>query len=159
MSCCVCDRLTFDNKQVDKGEISNVKKKSSLFERYESRDHELTLARTRSTIARTSSESVTSRLCDHSEIIRNRFDWKMFTNYPGIKLEWAVWKWKIVGKCYVYLTAKQVIPCRGYDEKACEICKNARANLQRLPQFVYFICNFRERKGKRKIRTFAFKAV
>ena len=67
-----------------------------------------------------------SRLCDHYEIIRNRFDWKMFTNYPGIKLEWAVWKWKIVGKCYVYLTAKQVISCRGYDEKGCEICKNEK---------------------------------
>ena len=50
----------------------------------------------------------------------------MFTDYPGIKLEWAVWKWKIVGKCYVYLTAKQVISCRGYDEKGCEICKNEK---------------------------------
>ena len=68
----------------------------------------------------------------------------MLTNYPGIKLEWAIWKWKIVGKCYVYLTAKQVISCRGYDEKGCEICKNEKCTCKacKTTDFCRRICKF-----------------
>ena len=47
-----------------------------------------------STTARTSSESVTSRFCNHFWIRPGRLTCKMFTVYLGIKLVWAAWRWK-----------------------------------------------------------------
>ena len=43
-----------------------------------------------STEARTSSENVTSRFCNHFSIIQSHYAWKMCSNYPGIKLEPAL---------------------------------------------------------------------
>ena len=40
--------------------------------------------------ARTSSENVTSRLCNHFLIIQSHYAWKMCSNYPGFKLEPAL---------------------------------------------------------------------
>ena len=40
--------------------------------------------------ARTSSENVTSRFCNHFSIIQIHYAWKMCANYPGIKLEQAL---------------------------------------------------------------------
>ena len=43
-----------------------------------------------STVARTSSENVTSRFCNHFSIIQSHHACKMCPNYPGIKLESAL---------------------------------------------------------------------
>ena len=47
-------------------------------------------ANTTSTAARTSSENVTSRFCNHFSIIKSHYACKMCSNYPGIKLEPAL---------------------------------------------------------------------
>ena len=47
-------------------------------------------ANTTSTKARTSSENVTSRFCNHFSIIQTYFVWKMRSKYPGINLEPAL---------------------------------------------------------------------
>ena len=45
------------------------------------------LANTTSRKARTSSENLTSRFCNHFSIIQNHYVCKMSSNYPGSKLE------------------------------------------------------------------------
>ena len=44
------------------------------------------------------SENLIGRLtllfCNKSSIIPSHLAWKMFINFPGVKLEWVVWKWK-----------------------------------------------------------------
>ena len=47
-------------------------------------------ANTTSTAARTSSENVTSRFCNHFSIIQGHHGCKMCSNFPGIKLEPAL---------------------------------------------------------------------
>ena len=44
--------------------------------------------------ARTSSENVTSRFCNHFSIIQTHYAWKMCSNYPGIKLEPVLGTWE-----------------------------------------------------------------
>jgi len=39
-------------------------------------------------------ENVICRFCNHFSIIRSRLTGKMGAVYPGIKLQWAVWRWK-----------------------------------------------------------------
>ena len=96
--------------------------------------------------ARTSSENVTSRFCNHFSIIQTHYAWKMCSNYPGIKLEPALgtWEEKIehlsLYAHVVHTTAKQVISRRrkkknvykmSKDEKCtCKACKFSLSNMQ-----------------------------
>ena len=47
-------------------------------------------ANTTSTAARTASEHVTSRFCNHFSIIQSHYACEVCSNYPGIKLEPAL---------------------------------------------------------------------
>ena len=93
-----------------------------------------------STEARTSSENLTFRFCNHFSIVQSHFAWKMCSNYPGIKLEPALQRWanKIEHLSsyahIVHTIAKQVISRRRKNENffkmskdencTCKACKN-----------------------------------
>ena len=96
--------------------------------------------------ARTSSENVTSRFCNHFSIIQSHYACKMCFNYLGIKLEPALGtKENKIERLssfahVVHATAKQVISLRGKNENVfkmskdenctCKACKNTVFNVK-----------------------------
>ena len=110
-----------------------------------------------STKARTSSENVTSRFCNHFSIIHSRCAWKMCSNYPGIKLEPALGtkKDKIEHLSsyaqVVHTTTKHVISRRRKNENVykmsknekctCEACKNIVFHCQIWKSVGFFVYN------------------
>ena len=59
------------------------------------RSYRDSLLKQRRQTAKMSSETITSRFCNHYSIIPSPFAFKMSTNYPGgIKLIRVAWRWK-----------------------------------------------------------------
>ena len=93
-----------------------------------------------STEARTSSENVTSRFCNHFSIIQIHYVSKICSNYPRCKLEPALGTYEDKTEdlssyaLFVHTTAKQVISRRRKNENifkmskvekcTCKACKN-----------------------------------
>ena len=106
-------------------------------------------ARTTSTAAKTWSENVASRFCNHFSIIESHYACKMCSNYPRIQLEPALQR---SGKIQhlssyahvVHTTAKQVISRRGKNENVCEMYKNEKCTCKACKTTVFScqICEF-----------------
>ena len=122
--------------------------------------HEGVYANTMSTAARTSSENVTWRFCNHFLIIQSHYACKMCSKYPGIKLEPALRGWEDKIEHFsshghvVYTTAKQVISRSRKNENVSEMSKikTARAKRAKLLFFTIKYANLwlsccRRRRG------------
>ena len=103
-----------------------------------------------STAARTSSENVTSRFCNHFSIIQGHHGCKMCSNFPGIKLDPALQrledKIEHLSSCanVVLTTAKQVISSRRKNENVCGMSKNENCTCKACESIVFHcqICKF-----------------
>ena len=98
-----------------------------------------------STEARTSSENVTWRFCNHFSIIQSHHACKMCSNYPGIKLEPALGTLedKIEPlSSYVHVvhtTAKLVISRRRKNENVFRMSKKWKARAKRAKIMFFFV--------------------
>ena len=103
-----------------------------------------------STEARTSSENVTSRFCNHFSIIQSHYACKMYFNYLGIKLEPALGtkenKIEHLSSFahVVHATAKQVISLRGKNENVFKMSKDENCTCKACKKTVFHgqICKF-----------------
>jgi len=102
------------------------------------------------TKARTSSENVTSRFCNHFPIIQTHYAWKMCSNYPGIKLEPALGTLEdkiehLSSYAHVvHTTAKQVILRRRKNENVYKMSKNEKCTCKACKNTVFHcqLCKF-----------------
>ena len=128
--------------------------------------------------ARTSSENVSSRFCNHFSIIQTHYAWKMCSNYPGIKLEPVLGTKKKIehlSSCphVVHSTAKLVISRRRKNENVdkmsknekcmCKACKKAGFHCQicklvgfLLPSSSWLLKLPNNRVGKYKLKKYQF---
>ena len=98
-------------------------------------------ANTTSTAARTSSENVTSRFCNHFSIIQSHYACKMCFNYPGIRLEPALHRVPFIDKktkfniCYHMVTSSTQLQNRSFH--VAERMRSAKCRKKRLMSSFY----------------------
>ena len=110
--------------------------------------------------ARTSSENVTSRFCNHFSIIQSHYVWKMCSNCPGIKLDQRLGHKKTkLNICHHILTWSRQRQNRSFHvvertrtSSKCQKMKNARAKRAKILFFIVKYANLagfccRRRRG------------